>query len=833
MELRQYFSREVGGSNQSRLGFREGSHKHEILRARVESQLRAQLLERKRAHSKSADSASTSRSGSPADRSVSQSSGTSRAYTFAYNESSRGGRTAVQLPAREDRMRQLEAAYGPPARRRSVSAESKTPPPVLRRRLDRPGRPLVPAARMKDASMSPSNVRKITSRLLPSRPSIASRREPLSNVSNYSLNSTFKSSHSLRSRLADLSRTMYGEEKSPPPAQPFRHRKEYPREEFTKPTRSAMRPSEARVGEPLISGPVDMSCSSLESEGGFSLHRLTPSPEMHRRREQVRVDLEQKQRDLLEEFAMDSSPRGMMGEGQVLVLESLDIGRSSVSSLTELIKSKEKEIEVRKSDYTDKRKGLLEKRREALEQEMKIKQLEYLRQLEEEERAIARKAESAKLLSESLTEKILNQSREIERLLATKPVEISHCAEPDREDDEEDVMYSSGAITPEPKMPEMFCIASPSPPAENNCSLGLLASPVEKVSDDISLMPFEDQSESILPVLPFVDEPILPLVDATSSMQKIVECEGNGILSSLAESVDEMDNNDSMISRQEGKVNYDPMISRPVDETETGKIDPMMSREEEEVICVETLVTDFVLSSLIETSLSEIFQSSFSNNAGPEPANQGIKRNRVDAFDNVPVESPSDDSSAVAFPETIVSIFCSALVENLNLNPSAELSVAQLETLRRFDYVSLLFSLDNKCLAHLISDAFVDLLSSLPPAAAADRAWAARHAPGSKSPLSQFLPQSHTLDHLLGQLKKLLHEHCQNTQDNAVDKVCGEFIDKFGLDEVAFQYNTNPGRDSEPSAEAIELEIISEVNDFILEAVVTSVAGDFSAEHLN
>ena len=829
MELRQYVSREVRGANQSRLGFREGSHKHEILRARVESQLRAQLLERKRAHSKSADSASTSRSGSPADRSVSQSSGTSRAYTFAYNESSRGARTAVQLPAREERMRQLEAAYGPTARKRSVSVESKTPPPVLRRRLDRPGRPLVPAARMKDASMSPSNVRKITSRLLPSRPSIASRREPLSNVSNYSLNSTFKSSHSLRSRLADLSRTMYGEEKSPPPAQAFRHRREYPRDEGMKPTRSAMRPSEARVGEPLISGPVDMCCSSLESEdavsnGGFSLHRLSPSPEMHRRREQVRVDLEQKQRDLLEEFAMDS-PRGMMGEGQVLVLESLDIGRSSVSSLTELIKSKEKEIEVRKSDYTDKRKGLLEKRREALEQEMKIKQLEYLRQLEEEERAIARKAESAKLLSESLTEKISNQSREIERLLATKPVEVSHCAEPDREDDEEDVMYSSGAITPEPKMPEMFCIASPSPPAETNCSLGLLASPVEKVSDDISLMPFEDQSESILPVLPFVD--------ATGSMQKIVECEENAILSSLAESVDETCNNDPMISRQEGKVNYGPMSSRPVDETETGKIDPMMSRQEEEVICVETLVTDYVLSSLIETSLSEIFQPSFSKNADPEPATQGVKRNRVDAFDNVPVESPSDDSSAIAFPETIVSLFCSALVENLNLNPSAELSVAQLETLRRFDYVSLLFSIDNKCLAHLISDAFVDLLSSLPPAAAADRAWAARHAPGSKSPLSQFLPQSHTLDHLLGQLKKLLHEHCQNTQDNAVDKVCGEFIDKFGLDEVAFQYNTNPGRDAGPSAEAIELEIISEVNDFIIEAVVTSVAGDFSAQHLN
>lgn len=708
MDLRRILGREERGSTASRIGGRQSSQKHELLRSRVESQLRAQLLDRKRRHARSGDSVSSSRCESPSEPSLSQSSVASRAHSYSYIETSRNGKS-LNAPGRHDRLRQLEAAYAPGARRRSASAESKTPPPVLRRRLDRPGRPLVPAARSKDGSLSPSNVRMITRRLLPSRPGTASRRDPLSNLSNFSLNTTVngKSSSSLRSRLENLSKTLFVEDKSA---------NDYAVSGYGR----ANRPNEARFGEPLISGGGAMSANLEVEEApppGKSVRELcfSPSPrEMQGRKEQARAELEQKQ----EEFALDS-PRGMVEEGPVLVLQSLEIARSSVSSLSELIRAKEREIEARKAEYSDKRKSLLEKRREALEQEMKIKQLEYLRQLEEEELDLVKKAESAQKLSESLTEKIINQSREIERLQSVDSSWAS-CSTPERTTR---------------MLPEMFSIASP-------------------------------QLGEVSPVS----------------------------VSSPPEHPDE-----------------------PVD---SPKHEDMKAKDEDEDDEDDQL-TDYVIMYLIEQCLVESERP-----VDPTPK----KKIRIDAFDIALASQPilSSELAPVSSAESIIAIISLAARDFLQVSGSSELLDSQVNALRKMDFASIIFSSLpqlSHSMVYLVADAFLDLLGSLPPAAAADRAWLAQNYGARKSPLSSFLPQNHTLDHLLSQLKALLEYHARRPDlgrnADRIDRVCNEIFAQFGLDQVAsFSHENN---------KQVEEEILLEVNEFIIEALVTSVASDFES----
>ena len=219
--------------------------------------------------------------------------------------------------------------------------------------------------------------------------------------------------------------------------------------------------------------------SGVHDQSILSSPSSSPADSVRRRKEEARVELDRKQKEILELCALDS-PRGVLAgktrdEAQVLVLQSMEIGRSSVSSLTEVIKAKESELEARKFEYSDRRRGLIEKRKELLEQEMKLKQLEYLKRLEEEEQMLAQKTESTLKLSESINEKIKNKSLLIELLQSGSNSVLASSS-------------SSGTITPHvtsspsppllarllsqpphppgrpphiPKQPEVFSIASP------------------------------------------------------------------------------------------------------------------------------------------------------------------------------------------------------------------------------------------------------------------------------------------------------------------------------------------------------------------------------------
>ena len=315
----------------------------------------------------------------------------------------------------------------------------------------------MPATNVKEPGVSPKEASRIIKKLLPSKPPSSSiRRSPLGNLLNTSVNQS-----TLRSRLADLSRTMHTDvsDTSPPPM-PRRPPREYALDETLRlvdtmrqrTTRGANASFlEARAGAPImpLSHESDMSPTAIEAESfGPSMIELqdpespvfrsrhehtvhTPlnhlsrslrdlsmgekmdvtasfDKEMERRKESVRHELEAKQKELLEVMA---SPRNKPDEDQVVVLQSLEIVASSVNSLAELIKKKEVEIQAQKFKYSDQRRTLIERRRELLEQEMKIKQLEYLRSLEEENKSLAKKTESVMSVSVSLEEKIRSQSQ--------------------------------------------------------------------------------------------------------------------------------------------------------------------------------------------------------------------------------------------------------------------------------------------------------------------------------------------------------------------------------------------------------------------------------------
>ena len=122
-----------------------------------------------------------------------------------------------------------------------------------------------------------------------------------------------------------------------------------------------------------------------------------------------------------------------------------------------------------------------------------------------------------------------------------------------------------------------------------------------------------------------------------------------------------------------------------------------------------------------------------------------------------------------------------------------------------------------------LSDTFISLLDSLPPAAAADRAWSSR-CRGARNPLSSFLPQRHTLDSLGSELKRLIQEHNRPFPDpeERIETICQDFIKKFCLDEVLFDYLPPEQQDD------IEEEIIDEVKCFIEDALIASVLSDFT-----
>lgn len=178
--------------------------KHEKLRSRVESELRARIIEgKKRTHSRE-----------------------SQPGSFHINASQPQTIPHSGTISRQARLRQMLDAYSFSSNNQRKKSESdRASPPMPRRRLERPGRPFIEPGLLREeepeSSESPVNFRRIHRRLMPPRPSSVSMIQRHQDTS--SLNSTFNvKSQSLRSRLADLSQTMrITEDKSrsvsPPP----------------------------------------------------------------------------------------------------------------------------------------------------------------------------------------------------------------------------------------------------------------------------------------------------------------------------------------------------------------------------------------------------------------------------------------------------------------------------------------------------------------------------------------------------------------------------------------------------------------------------------------
>jgi len=315
------------------------------------------------------------------------------------------------------------------SRRRSLSGGERTPPPILRRRLDRqerPGRPLVPAAREKAKPDPVEENRRVATRMLPSRPqtALARTRLGLSSTLNSSTMNVTSRAKSLRSRIDDIS--MRNETSSfGGSILPFLDEHSLLGLEQAlgalrrSPSLPAIRPTEARLGSPIFKSRRPSSASEIGlNHLSRSIRELqgSPSPSgefspaLFQRKEQARQEVERKQRETQKKF------KGA-DEGAVTALESVVIARSSVSTLTELIKAKEADLERRSNQFSEDERLLADKQREALELEFKLKQLAYLKQLEEEEEEMIRKMEAANSEKEALTERIRNQSVLIEQLV--------------------------------------------------------------------------------------------------------------------------------------------------------------------------------------------------------------------------------------------------------------------------------------------------------------------------------------------------------------------------------------------------------------------------------
>lgn len=249
----------------------------------------------------------------------------------------------------------------------------------------------------------------------------------------------------------------------------------------------------------------------------------------------------------------------------------------------------------------------------------------------------------------------------------------------------------------------------------------------------------------------------------------------------------------------------------------------------------EDVITDALLDSLIETVIAESYvlgASAVSSPRSPSPApvQQWRLPTRFDAFDlPATVEDVSTDS--VVSVDAVVSAITAAVCKRLHVDVCDALDDSQIATIGMIDFMPSLEQIPGlgDSMAMCVADAFIDLLSSLPPAAAANKAWAAK-CPGGVNPLAAFLPIRHSLQSLLAQLKSLIAVHADTASDETerVDAVCKQFLWKFNLDEAAFQCNVAQFRvDEDAEAAQLKDEILAEVDEFILEAVMTSVAGDF------
>jgi len=164
---------------------------------------------------------------------------------------------------------------------------------------------------------------------------------------------------------------------------------------------------EASLGERILgASPIPSSPSSAS----FLIHHSEDEEVIARRKERARLELEEKQREY--------SAARSQNEHVVMSLESLNVVGSSVSSLAELIRAKEEEIRLKKSANEARKSELAQKQKDALEKEMRIKQLEYLKQLEEEDMMVDEEMENIDKANSELECKISKQASIIEKLIA-------------------------------------------------------------------------------------------------------------------------------------------------------------------------------------------------------------------------------------------------------------------------------------------------------------------------------------------------------------------------------------------------------------------------------
>ena len=721
------------------------------------------------------------------------------------------------------------------SRRRSLSGGSRTPPPVLRRRMSRPGRPVIPQNRIRERSLSPDNVKRITSRVMGTRPQTAFARSNRLNSTVCVMENSSIKHRSLRSRIEDVSmrnessfvsgvnRTIdntsrIGLERA---MDALRH--------HTHSVSILNRPREGRAGIAILSRGPNESDISLEDHPSLWRPSSAPDPlrymnrsirEMARspssstssilsmgdaslgRRERVISEMSQRSREFFEANVVNSPRRVLADKGiddHQIRLESMDIVRSSVSSICQAAKPRSAEVAKTETSCYGGLETANERKSELTDFELGKNEVEELRELRGDEEEVHQGTELRETEAQSLSEKIRNQSELIERLVSVHTP--SPEATPPRD------LSTKG--------PQMFAIATPL--EDRPATLTEAVSPVNLFVD---MSPCE-ASEAILPdealqtqlefeVVPIESETIgttnvtPPLIPEPVLFREITDkvLEADFMALGPAEPVVEI-------------------LAPPIEESKDQVI--------EEVNTPEDVITEELLDELITSVLKEGFlKSERTVTRIPEPVVEWKLPIRVDSFDIAP-ESMVDSSRqgpGYIDVDVVITTVKRALP---GISESDELDDDQLHCIRTTDWKSILsaqLSSVPESLILCVSDTLVWLLDSLPPAAAADRAWAAK-CPGTRHPMSSFLPQRHTIGTLCKDLADLINEHNQPVSDEQVriDAICNEFVKKFNLDDVLFQHMS----DEEEAAEnaRIEEEIYGEVSSFILEAVVTSVASDF------
>ena len=240
--------------------------------------------------------------------------------------------------------------------------------------------------------------------------------------------------------------------------------------------------------------------------------------------------------------------------------------------------------------------------------------------------------------------------------------------------------------------------------------------------------------------------------------------------------------------------------------TKSPEVEAMIIPSKEDVI---DSVTDWLLDDLIASIVSDPRVSVVSTHVPSSPATIVHPATpRSDAFDPIRPALISVPVFSQVFPviQSVLSPLCVSLDD--------ELSDSQLSQIRQIAGTTLPNKLGlSLSMAVCVSDTLIELLDSLPPAQLADREWSAKFS-AARNPLSSFLPRRHSLTSLFAQLKKILD--CEKS----IESICQDFVYTFKMDETLFQY----GSDHHFADDGI----IDELQDFIVDALVSSVANDFA-----